>query len=117
MAVHIEDGISELIDDASEKIALQAVNMAKGYAPVDTGQLKGSIQKHKTGLASWQVSTFAYGDNGFEYPARIEAGQGVTAHRGRLLRFVTHGVEVRTKYAAPSSKSHFAKKTISNLHI
>lgn len=117
MAVHLVDGVTDLIEDASEKIALKAVNMAKHYAPVDTGQLKGSIQKRKIGVAAWQVSTFAYGDNGFEYPARIEAGQAVVAHRGRLLHFVTHGVEVRTPYAAPSSKSHFAKKTISNLHI
>jgi len=117
MAVHLVDGVTELIDDASSKIALKAVDMAKGYAPVDTGQLKASIMQHKMGLASWLISTDAYGDNGFQYPARIEAGQEVVATHAKALRFVTHGHEVWTKRAAPSSKSHFAKKTISNLHI
>lgn len=117
MAVHLVYNIEHLIEDASEKIATKAVNMAKDYAPVDTGQLRGSIQKRKIGKASWQITTFAYGDNGFEYPARIEAGQGVRVTHAKVLRFVSHGVEVHTKYAAPSSKSHFAKKTISSLHI
>lgn len=115
--VHLVYGITELIEDASEKIALKAVDMAKGYAPVDTGQLKQSIKQHKTGTASWLISTDAIGDNGFAYPARIEAGQDVRATKAKALHFVTHGVEVRTKRAKASSKSHFAKKTISNLHI
>lgn len=117
MAVHLVDGITELVEDASEKIALKAVDMAKGYAPVDTGQLKASIKQHRTGLASWMISTDAYGDNGFQYPARIEAGQAVVATNHKALHFVAHGHEVWTKRAAPSSKSHFAKKTISYLHI
>lgn len=117
MAIRLVAGIEDLVDDASEKIALQAVDMAKGYAPVDTGQLQGSIRKIKVGLASWKITTFAYGDNGFEYPARIEAGQPVVATHAKALHFVAHGKDIHTKRAAPSSKSHFAKKTISNLHI
>ena len=92
----------------------EMVAFAASQAPVETGQLSGSIKKINIGLGEYIITTNAYGHNGFEYPAHIEAGQGVRATRKKALAFnaVPAGLVI-TKSTKPSAMSHFMKKTVS----
>lgn len=117
MAVRLVAGVESLLEDAALKIAQKAVVTEKGFAPVSSGRLMASIHYIKTGKCAYIVTTQAFGDNGFQYPARIEKGQPVVPTQAKALHFVVHGKSVYTKYAKPSAKSRFAKNTISNLHI
>lgn len=87
---------------------------AKANAPVISGKLQHSITPVQTGRFKWVISTHANGDNGFAYPAHIEAGQGVHATRSPFLHFKIHGADIYTKGTRPSQKSHFMKNTVSS---
>lgn len=115
--VHIAQGIETLVEEAASKIADKAVVLEKSKAPVSSGNLMASIHKEATSRFSYIITTNASGDNGFQYPARIEAGQAVVPTRAKYLHFYVHGNEVYTKRAKASIKSHFAKNTKDNLHI
>lgn len=115
--VRLVAGVEGLIEKAASQIADKAVVIEKSNAPVSSGKLMASIHKVSTSRFSYIITTQAFGDNGFQYPARIEAGQAVVPTVAKKLHFVVHGHEVYTKRAAASSKSHFAKNTMSNLHI
>ena len=117
MAVRLVAGVEEIVEDAASQIADKAVIMEKHNAPVSSGKLMASIHKIAMDRFSYVITTNAFGDNGFQYPARIEAGQGVVPTQAKALHFVVHGKSVYTKHAKASSKSGFANKTISNLHI
>ena len=113
MAIHLVKGIEWMIDKGAGQFMQEVVATARGFAPVDTGNLSGSISGTKVGVGTYSVSTNAVGRNGFAYPARIEFGQGVTATHKKALHFVAHGNKVVTKSAGPSAQSHFIKNTIS----
>ena len=117
MAVRLTAGVEKLLADATAKIANKAVILEKHYAPVSSGRLMASIHKIKIDEFSYVITTNAFGDNGFQYPARIEAAQDVVPTQAKVLHFNVHGKSVYTKHAKASSKSKFADKTISNLHI
>lgn len=117
MAVHIEDGVSELIEKAASQIADKAVILEKSYSPVSSGRLMTSIHKVATSRFSYIITTNASGDNGFQYPARIEAAQDVVPTNAKALHFVVHGREIYTKHAKASAKSKYANNTMKNLHI
>ena len=117
MSVRLEAGVRELLKKGAERVANKAVVIEKSNAPVSSGRLMASIHKIQMGEFSYVITTRAFGDNGFQYPARIEAGQGVTATNAKALHFVVNGTEIHTKSVRPSAKSGFANKTISNLHI
>lgn len=118
MAIRLVNGIETLVEEAASKIADKAVILEKHNAPVSSGKLMASIHKIAIDRFSYVITTNASGDNGFQYPARIEAGQAVVPTQAKALRFsVKGGKPFYTKYAKPSSKSHFAKNTKDNLHI
>lgn len=112
MAVRLVRGVERELDRLSGQLVQEIVTMERALAPVDTGQLAGSITGTKVGLCHYIVTTNAVGRNGFAYPLHIEYGQPVVAGKGKTLHFITHGKEVFAKSTAPSAQSHFAKKTI-----
>ena len=113
MAVRLVSAVEKLIDKGGDKFVEQVRMTAVGNAPVDTGMLAGSISYKKLGIGHYMISTHARGFNGVEYPLRIEFGEPVYATNAKVLHFWAHGNEVYAKSAAASSKSHFAKNTIS----
>lgn len=113
MAVALTSEVKQLIKAGANQFVEEVVSYEKSVAPVDSGRLAGSIHAFPTGEFSWRVTTSSSGDNGFAYPARIEMGEGVVATRAKALHFVSHGQEIYTKAVGASSKSGFAKKTIS----
>ena len=114
MAVHLVDGVEKLIDKGAGQLVQKVVATARGFAPVESGYLAGSISGHKIGIGSYEVSTNAVGRNGFAYPAHIEAGEGVHATNSKdgLLHFVINGDWIVTHSTAPSEKPHFMRKTV-----
>lgn len=118
MAVRLVEGVERLLEDATLKIAQKAVIIEKHKAPVSSGQLMASIHYIKTGKCAYIITTQAFGDNGFQYPARVEAGQDVVPTQAKVLRFVVHDTTVYAKRTSVKpTRSHFADKTIKNLHI
>ena len=115
--VRLVAGVEELIQKGGEEVAKQAVELAPLYTPESSGRLVHSITVTQVDHFKWRVSTHAYGDNGFEYAARIEAGQGVVATQAKVLHFKVHGRDIYAKSVGASKKSHFMKNTKSNLHI
>lgn len=115
--VHLVEEIEDRLADAASIIADMAVSQEKAEAPVISGQLRASIHKVPQGRFAYKIVTDAYGDNGFAYPAHIEAGEGVVATHSKALRFTINGREIVTKSTRPSVKSHFARKTIAYIHI
>ena len=111
MAVDLINGARQLIKSGANQFVEEVVETEKSLAPVDSGRLVNSIYAFPTGDFSWRVTTSAAGDNGFAYPARIEMGEGVTAHK-KALKFISHGQTLFRKSVGASSKSGFAKKTI-----
>lgn len=115
--VHLASEIEDMLADAASRIADMAVSQEKAEAPVISGQLRASIHKVPQGRFAYKIVTDAYGDNGFAYPAHIEAGEGVVATNAKALHFKIGGREIITKSTQPSAKSHFARKTIAYIHI
>lgn len=111
MAVRLVSGVKQLIDKGAGQFMQEVVATERSLAPIDTGNLAGSITGRKVKLGSYVITTNAVGRNGFAYPLHIEFGQGGYSAKG--MHFVTHGREVITKSTAPSKQSHFARKTIS----
>ena len=121
MAVDIVGGIRKLVDKGGDLFAQKVVMTEESLAPWDSGQLASSITAIKNGLGSYTVTTNASGSNGFEYPARIEAGQAVYptgkyVHNFYDGRGLVPAIYYKGKWhemANPSKRSHFAKKTVS----
>lgn len=112
MAVRLVSAIEQLIDKGAGQFMQEVVATERGLAPVDTGNLAGSITGRKVKFGSYVVTTNAVGRNGFAYPLHIEFGQGATSARG--MNFITHGKQLyRVHSVAPSKQKHFAQKTIS----
>lgn len=116
MAVWIARGIEEIAREAGEQLSQQAVEMARAFAPNETGQLANKINAIEISPFKWRVSTHA-SNHGFEYPAHIEAGQEVYPTNGKALKFRIHGREIIVKKTKASSQAGFMKKTMENLHI
>lgn len=106
--VHLARAVEKIIDTQADEFVNEVVAYEKSIAPVDTGRLVASIHSEKMGLGSYIVTTAAYGDNGFEYPARIEAGQAVYPTRAKALWYHDSWHSM----ARPSSRSHFARNTV-----
>ena len=113
MAVHLLSAIERLVDKGAGKFVQEVVQTERALAPVESGYLAGSISGQKISLGHYIISTNAVGRNGFAYPAHIEKGEGVTATTKPYLTFIINGRYIRKKSVAPSSKSGFARKTIS----
>lgn len=109
MAVDLVNGVRKLVDDALNHATDNMVSIAKGSAPVDTGQLRASITKTKLGIGRYVISTNAVGANGVAYPLKIEWGEEVSGYQ----RFVYRGTEIRTNHVAASKKSGYMKNAIS----
>jgi len=78
------DEVQEAIDGAVEKTALQVERSAKQKAPVDTGNLRASIQTVPDGLAQRLVGT------NVEYAPDVEFGTQphvITPTDAEVLRF------------------------------
>lgn len=115
MAVNLVGTVEKLIDKGASDFVEQTRMTAVSNAPVDTGMLAGSISWQKVSLGSYIVSTHAAGYNGFEYPARIEAGEGVAATRKKALHFWSSKYgEVYAKSVGASAKSHFMRNTVNS---
>lgn len=109
------DMLTRICDDFANK----AVEVAKGNAPVamyNGGRLRDSIHVISQGIGRYRVTTAANGDNGFPYPARVEAGDWVypsaSNKRGAIYFYGSWHL-----CAAPSTRSHFMEDTVSSLHI
>ena len=116
--VHLARAVEKIIDTQADEFVSEVVAYEKSIAPVDTGRLVASIHSEKMGLGSYIVTTDAYGDNGFEYPARIEAGQAVYP-TGKFMHNFGDGLVPAIYFkhawhemARPSSRSHFARNTV-----
>ena len=113
----VENKTLEIADEFAEN----AVKIAKGNAPHDSGHLIASINTYKTSKWSYIVTTDARGSNKFEYPARIEAGEEVHpnqkrqgwAYQPRAIWY--HGTW--HNMARASAQSGFMEKTMGMLHI
>ena len=115
MAIDLVRNLERLIDQGSDRFAEEVRIAAAHNAPYETGMLSGSIIKIKNGLADYTIQTNAYGFNGFEYPAHIELGQGVTATKKKALSFyAVPAGKVVVKSTKPSSRSHFMQKTVNS---
>lgn len=117
MAVDILGGIEDMVDKGGTQFVEQVRMTAVGNAPFETGMLAGSISFTKVALGEYVISTHAKGYNGTEYPLRIEFGEPVVPTVKKALKFWAPGGgyagrPIITKYAAPSTKSHFARNTI-----
>lgn len=117
MAVYMVGPVTNIINTALDRVTNDAVNIAKSNAPVgDTGQLSGNI--HSEVISRWgrRVTTSAYGPyKGFEYPARIEAGEEVHPRPGNKKGLYYRGRWHRMSRA--SNESHFMEHTMQILHI
>lgn len=109
MSVDIAWGVEKLLDDAFEHITDDMVSIAKGSAPVDTGNLRQHITKFKHGLGHYVISTNSAGHNGVEYPLKIEWGEEVDGYQ----HFVYRNQEIRTTHVRASSRSGYMKNAIS----
>lgn len=109
MAVRLYDGVRDLIDKGADYLTEEMVSTAASLAPIDTGQLSGSIHKIRIGLGEYIISTNAYGHNGVEYAAKIETGESVVGYQ----HFTYRGKEFRVHAVAGSKQSHFMSKTVS----
>lgn len=121
MPVRLYAGVRDLCDKGGDMFVKKVVMTEKSLAPWDTGRLASSIAPIKHKIGSYTVSTNAAGDNGVEYPARIEAGDAVYP-TGRYMhnfydgRGLVPAIYYKGKWhemANPSHRSHFAKKTVS----
>lgn len=114
MSVRLVYGVEQMVRKGSDYLTEEMVSFAASEAPFETGQLMASIKKINVGLGEYIITTNAYGHNGFEYPAHIEAGQGVKATKKKALVFnaVPAGLVI-TKSTKPSAKAGFMKKTVS----
>ena len=113
MAVWVAEAIEKMADEAmADFVNNDVVPYAKSLAPEISGRLKHSIRAIDQGNHKWIVGTHASGDNGFAYPAHIEAGQGVHATRAKVLVFKIGGETIRTKRTRPSKQSHFMRNTV-----
>lgn len=115
MSVRIVEGVEQMVRKGSDFLTEEMVSVAASNAPFETGNLSGSIKKINIGLGEYIITTNAYGHNGFEYPAHIEAGQGVRATTKKALVFSVPGRKepIITKSTKPSAQSHFMRKTVS----
>ena len=111
MAVRLVKGIEREIDSIMGQKVQEIVATERGLAPVESGNLAGSISGRKVSLGNYTVSTNAVGRNGFAYPLLIERGEQVVAN-GKALRFVINGRVIYAKTAGPSAQSRYAQKTI-----
>lgn len=123
MAVHLETTLTNMFEDAGQRIVSIFVAQAKANAPVASGQLAGSISAVRDGMWHWTVSTHASGANNFEYPARIEAGEPVIP-TGNFTHNFGAGQEPAIwfygtwhKKASASNRSHFMQITMSQFRI
>ena len=121
MAVKLYSTVEKLIDKGGDLFVQKVIMTEKSLAPWDTGRLANSIMSIKHKVGSYTVTTNAAGDNGVEYPARIEAGDAVYP-TGRYMhnfydgRGLVPAIYYKKKWhemANPSHQSHFAKKTVS----
>lgn len=109
MAVHLVDGIERLVELGMQDIVQdEIVPYAKREAPHDTGRLRASIHAIQTGRFDWIVTTNARGDNGVEYPARIEKGQAVYPTKAKALWYHKRWHSM----ARASYQSHFMENTV-----
>lgn len=115
MAVNFSP-LTEELDRVCLDFANKAMRLASTNAPKDSGALAGSIDLHFLGTGKYKISTNAAGSNGFEYPARIEAGEWVVPNANNKRGAIWFKGNWHLA-AAPSSKSHFMKNTVSSLHI
>lgn len=109
MAVDIVKGAEKLLDDAFEHATDNMVSIAKGSAPVDTGNLRGHISKLKFGLGEYVISTHSVGENGVAYPLKIEWGEAVDGYQ----HFTYRNMDIKTTHVAASSRSGYMKNAIS----
>lgn len=125
MAVHFEATLRNLFNEAGDQIVKRFEAQAKTNAPHDSGRLANSITSVKDGEFHWTVSTHASGDNGFEYPARIELKQPVIPS-GRYMHYFPKLGQVLPAIwykggwhtgAKPSGQSEFMKRTIAQFRI
>lgn len=112
MAVRLASEVEDMLDKWADDFVRDIVKTEINNVPVSDGLLVGSISQKKLGIGKYVVGTHAAGYNDVEYPLRIEYGEPVVPTRKKALRFWVQGHQVVTDYAAPSKKSHFAKKTI-----
>lgn len=125
MAVHFEATLRNLFNEAGDQIVKRFEAQAKTNAPHDSGRLAASIHTVKDGEFHWTVSTHASGDNGFQYPARIEAGEPVVPSGKYHHNFGgSLGWRPAIWYkdawhtgAKPSIQSHFMERTIAQFRI
>ena len=113
MAVNLVRGFEREVDRVMGLKIQEIVAAERGFAPVDTGNLAGSITGRKVSLGKYIVTTNAVGRNGFAYPAWIEFGETIYPTNKKVLHFIAHGRQVYAKSAGPSAQSHYAQKTIS----
>lgn len=109
MAVDIVGGVEKLLDDAFEHATSNMVSIAKGSAPVDTGNLRGHITKTKFGLGNYVISTNSVGQNGVAYPLKIEWGEAVDGYQ----HFTYHNKDIKTTHVRASSRSGYMRNAIS----
>ena len=113
MAIHLVEEIEKIAQrEMDDFVNNEVVPYAKNMAPQCTGAMSHQIRATDLGNFTWIVSTHS-SNNGFEYPAHIEAGEGVVATNKKALRFRIHGREIITKSTKPSYKSHFMANTVS----
>lgn len=116
MAFDLYTPTRKLLMQACNEVADKAMRMAQVNAPKDSGRLAMSIEWISQGIGRYTVITNAVGDNGFPYPARIEAGEGVVPNSRNKYGAIWFKGNWHLA-AAPSTQSGFMKKTVSNLHI
>lgn len=109
MAVRLYREVQRMLDEGAGKFVQTLVNDARSNAPVDTGNLVGSITGIKVGVGEYIVTTNAVGRNGVAYPAKIETGESVRGYQ----HFIYHGQEIRTRFVNGTSKPRFMSKTVS----
>lgn len=110
--IWLYEEVERLIQLGGQEFVDQVVTTEKGFAPHSSGKLRASIHAEQIGKFRWLVTTNALGENGFAYPARIEAGQEVVPTKKKALHFKVHGKEIYTKRARASYQSHFARNTV-----
>lgn len=117
MAISLGDVVVNIAEEAGNKLANEAVIIAKGNAPVDSGNLRGSIHAEKTGDARWKITTNAVGENDFAYPARIEKGEEVLPNPMTNPKGVIWFHGKYHKKARASNEKEFMLRTMNSLHI
>ena len=113
--VNLVSAVDNKVLEIADNFAEGAVKIAKGNAPKDSGKLIASINMYKTGRYSYLVTTDAVGSNGFDYPARVEAGEAVYPNPNGPGYIWFHGGP--HLFASDSAQSHFMQRTMEMLHI